>query len=166
MVGDNQVNSLTLNADGGNGSITDSATAQINVNFNLNVTGGFVNLGSAVDGNGANTDSLNFSSLTFNTSPTGNLNGNTLISADSGFFLVGSSSAENLTLASTGNILDSSPAGGVAATTIIQNSANFTTPLDAIIGEAGNDFFDILSGNPAGVGNVGGTANVVVGRVI
>ena len=166
LVGDNQVNSLTLNADGGNGSITDSATAQINVNFNLNVTGGFVNLGSAVDGNGANTDSLNFSSLTFNTSPTGNLNGNTLISADSGFFLVGSSSAENLTLASTGNILDSSPAGGVAATTIIQNSANFTTPLDAIIGESGNDFFDILSGNPAGVGNVGGTANVVVGRVI
>lgn len=165
LVGDSQVNSLTLNANGGQSNITDSATSNLNVNFNLNVTAGFVNLGSAVDDDGANTDSLNFSSLTFNTSPTGNLNGNTLISADSGFFLVGSSSAENLTLASTGSILDSS-GGGVPASTIIQNSASFTTPLDAIIGESGLDFFDILSGSEPGLGNVDGVRNVVVGRVI
>ena len=165
LVGDSQVNSLTLNANGGQSNITDSATSNLNVNFNLNVTAGFVNLGSAVDDDGANTDSLNFSSLTFNTSPTGNLNGNTLISADSGFFLVGSSSAENLTLASTGSILDSS-GGGVPASTIIQNSASFTTPLDAIIGESGLDFFDILSGSEPGLGNVDGVRNVVVGRVV
>jgi len=166
LVGNSQVNSLTLNANGGQSSITDSATSNLNVNFNLNVTAGFVNLGSAQDVNGVDTDSLNFNTLTFNTSPAGTLNGNTLVSADSGFFLVGSSSAENLTLVSTGSILDSSPANGTPASTIIQNSASFTTPLDAIIGESGADFFDIVSGSAPGVGNVDGVRNVVVGRVV
>ena len=166
LSGDSQVNSLILNANGGQSSITDSATSNLNVNFNLNLTAGFVNLGSAIDDSGADTDSLNFNTLTFNTSPTGALNGNTLISADSGFFLVGSSSAENLTLISTGSILDSSPANGTPASTIIQNSASFTTPLDAIIGESGLDFFDILSGNLPGLGNVDGVRNVQVGRIV
>ncbi len=156
LVGNNQINSLTLDANNGQGRITDSATANINVNFNLNVRGDFVNLGTGVDVNGANTDTLNFNTLTFNTS------GNTNVSADSGFFLVGSSTADNLTLASTGNIFDSSPSGGTPASTTVQTSANFITPLDAIIGESGADFFTIVSGNAPGVGNVGGTANVVV----
>lgn len=156
LVGNSQVNSLRLEADGGQASITDSATADINVNFNLNVRASFVNLGSAVDTNGANTDMLNFNTVTFNTS------GNTLLSVDKGFFLVGSSTANNLTLTSTGDIRDSSPTGGTPASTTVQTSANFTTPLDAVIGESGADFFTIVSGNIPGVGNVGGNANVVV----
>ncbi len=156
LVGSSQVNSLTLDADDGQANITDSATANINVNFNLNVRGQFVNLGTAVDVNSVPTDTLNFNTLTFNTS------GNTNISADKGFFLVGTSTADNLTLASTGNILDSSPTGGTPASTTVQTSANFITPLDAIIGESGADFFTIVSGNAPGVGNVDGTANVVV----
>lgn len=161
LVGNNQINSLTLDANNGQAAITDSATANINVNFNLNVNGSFVNLGTAVDDSGANTDSLNFNSLTFNTS------GNTNISEDSssgnsGFVLVGSNSANNLTLASAGSILDSSPADGTPASTTVQTSANFITPLDAIIGESGNDFFTILSGNTPGVGGVDGVRNVVV----
>jgi len=158
LVGDTQAQSLTLVADGGQGTITDAPTANINVNFNLNVLGSFVNLGTGVDDSGANTDMLNFNTLTFNTS------GNTNVSVDKEFLLVGSSSADNLTLASTGNITDSSPPTGTPASTVVQTSANFITPLDVIIGESGNDFFDIVSGNTPGVGNVGGTANVVVGR--
>jgi len=158
LVGDSQVNSLTLNADGGNANITDSLTSNLNVNFNLNVTGAFINLGAAIDDAGNGTDSLNFNTLTFNSS------GNTLVSADSSFNLVGSSSAENLTLASSGSIFDASPAGGTPASTIIEQSASFTA-IDVVIGESGEDFFDILSGNPPGLANVTGNANVQVGRV-
>ncbi len=158
LVGDSQANSLSLNADDGQARITDSATAQINVNFNLNVTGAFVNLGT--DENG--TDLLNFNTLTFNTSPFGTSNGNTFVSANKEFNLVGTSSAENLTLESTGNIGDISPLQGTPARTTIENSASFTTPLDAIIGESAGDFFTIVSGASPGVAGVGGIANIVV----
>jgi hypothetical protein len=69
-----------------------------------------------------------------------------------------------LTLASTGSIFDASPTDGPAARTILDNSANFTA-IDVILGESGEDFFDILSGNAPGLANVSGTANVQVGRV-
>ena len=159
LVGNTQANSLLLDADNGQATITDSATAMTNVNFTLNVRGSFINLGTGVDAANpaVNTDSLTLRSLTFNSS------GNTAISADSNINLVGSSTADNLTLASTGNITDTSVTG-TAARTIVQTSANFAA-VDAIIGEIGDDFFNIVSGNNPGVADVTGTENIVVNRV-
>ncbi len=158
LVGNSQTNSLLLDANDGQSNITDSATAQTNVNFNLNLRGALINLGTGVDpaDSNVNTDMLNFSTLTFNST------GNTNVSADSEIRLVGSSSADNLTLASTGNIIDiSTPTA--PARTIVQTSANFTA-VDAIIGEFGDDFFNIVSGATPGVAGVTGVENIQVNR--
>ena len=69
----------------------DSLDARTTVNGTLNVTGNLINLGTGVEtGTGIATDRLVFSGLTYNS------NGNTNISADSGFELRGDSLSDGL----------------------------------------------------------------------
>jgi hypothetical protein len=100
LTGDNRANNLTLNAGLGQFNIGDTQFANIAVAGTLDVTGALVNLGTGVDPDtGETTDNLTLAGLRFNTT------GNTNISADSGFELVGDScSDELLILNSTGQI--------------------------------------------------------------
>lgn len=100
LTGDITANNLTLNAGLGQFNIGDTQFANITVAGVLDVTGALVNLGTGVDPvTGEALDSLTLAGLTFNTT------GNTNISADSGFELVGDSCSEALLiLNSTGQI--------------------------------------------------------------
>lgn len=98
LTGNITANNLTLNAGQGQFNIVDTQFANIAITEVLDVTGNLINLGTGVDADtGEAVDSLTLGGLTFNST------GNTNISADSGFELVGDSCSEAfLLLESTG----------------------------------------------------------------
>ena len=91
LTGNSRANNLTIIAGLGTANVLDSLDARTTVNGTLNVTGNLINLGTGVEtGTGIATDRLVFSGLTYNS------NGNTNISADSGFELRGDSLSDGL----------------------------------------------------------------------
>ena len=155
LVGNNRANSVTLVANSGNGTITDNASAQIDVARNLDLSGSFVNLGTGTV-NGTNTDRLALSSLTFSSS------GNVNLSADTSFFLTGDSQSDGfLSLASTGSIRTAGESETVART-----GARFDG-IDVMIGNLADDCFDIINSNANGsvnlTVNASGSEDVTLG---
>ena len=139
LTGINRANSLSLIADGGEGRVLDAIDARIDVNFNLNVEAGSINLGNAIIANASSTDRLAFRSLTFQSA------GNVNVSADNSFFLTGSSNSGGfLTLESEGDIRTT---GGSELVT--QTGAQFDG-MDIFVGNLSNDCFDILDTNSDG----------------
>ena len=139
LTGINRANSLSLIADGGEGRVLDAIDARIDVNFNLNVEAGSINLGNAIIANASSTDRLSFRSLTFQSA------GNVNVSADNSFFLTGSSNSGGfLTLESEGDIRTT---GGSELVT--QTGAQFDG-MDIFVGNLSNDCFDILDTNSDG----------------
>ncbi len=150
LTGINRANSATLVANQGNGTITDSMTAQIDVARNFDVTGSFINLGTGTDGVD-DTDRLAFSSLTFSSS------GNVNLASETSFFLTGDSRSDGfLTLTSTGNIRTA----GDSETTV-QTGASFNA-IDVQIGNLADDCFDIINGDNLFV-NASGIEDVTLG---
>ncbi len=100
LTGNSRANNLTITAGLGAFNVLDSLDARTNVAGTLDVTGNLINLGTGVEnGTGIETDRLVLAGLTYNS------NGNTNISADSGFELRGDSRSDGfLILDSDGQI--------------------------------------------------------------
>ena len=127
LAGNNTANSFTVRSEG---NLLDAEDATLNINFLLDATADFINLGTE-----AATDLLSFASLTVNST------GNVSLNVDRSFNFVGDSTAERLTLESTGNITDANDAS------IQAELSAFFTGIDITIGDSDDDCFEVASGD-------------------
>jgi len=133
LTGQNNANSLTLQTRGAEGNILDTPETQVDIRYNLNVSGNLINLGTAIIPNGSSTDRLEFTTLTVNS--TGNVN----LSADDSIILTGSSNVGGyLTLESEGDIRSNS-----GSELLSEEGATFEG-MDILVGNLEDNCFDIV----------------------
>jgi len=139
LTGQNSANSLTLQTRGAEGKILDLPETQIDVRYNLSVAGSRINLGTAIIPNGTSTDSLEFTTLTVNSS------GNVNLSADDSIILAGSSTVGGfLTLESEGDIRSTS------GSELLTGEGVTFEGMDILVGNLADDCFDIINSNEDG----------------